>query len=287
MPSKFIWRRKNNIHRQITDGEFRDLIVFLFRSLSLFPIFLILLFLLPFPISFLPLFPFTPFSFFFFSSFSLSPFSTFHFFTFHFSLSPVPIALFPLRFPVALWPFPPFLEWLTDFFLLMINKFVFLLLDIIVNQRFLCPALCLLHDRRYVWQRWRPPNAGRTRSRHAGLRQRDVTTKLRLFPWNLQEVQNGRRDPIKVSSCWPYNNIKVGITWSMSTPYKCRTTIFIYTITWLLCAFSLVVDRDLLKDTHRDGVKSTSYHVSGLVFLFSCPKSSNKSFEFLLEKTNR
>ena len=24
-----------------------------------------------------------------------------------------------------------------------------------------------------------------------------------------------------------------------------------YTITWLLCAFSLVVDRDLLKDTHR------------------------------------
>ena len=27
--------------------------------------------------------------------------------------------------------------------------------------------------------------------------------------------------------------------------------IYIYTITWLLCAFSLVVDRDLLKDTHR------------------------------------
>ena len=25
----------------------------------------------------------------------------------------------------------------------------------------------------------------------------------------------------------------------------------VYTITWLLCAFSLVVDRDLLKDTHR------------------------------------
>ena len=32
-----------------------------------------------------------------------------------------------------------------------------------------------------------------------------------------------------------------------------------YTITWLLCAFSLVVDRDLLKDT--------------IVFLFSCPKN--------------
>ena len=46
-----------------------------------------------------------------------------------------------------------------------------------------------------------------------------------------------------------------------------------YTITWLLCAFSLVVDRNLLKETHTHGVKSTSYHVSGLVFLFSCPKS--------------
>ena len=32
------------------------------------------------------------------------------------------------------------------------------------------------------------------------------------------------------------------------------------------------VDRDLLKDTHTDDVKATPYHVSGLVFLFSCPK---------------
>ena len=31
-----------------------------------------------------------------------------------------------------------------------------------------------------------------------------------------------------------------------------------YTITRLLCAFSLVVDRDLLKNTQTDGVKSTS-----------------------------
>ena len=41
----------------------------------------------------------------------------------------------------------------------------------------------------------------------------------------------------------------------------------------LLCAFSLVVDRDLLKDTHTDGVKSTSDHVSKLVFLFSRPQN--------------
>ena len=43
-----------------------------------------------------------------------------------------------------------------------------------------------------------------------------------------------------------------------------------YTITRLQCTFSLVVDRDLLKYTHTDGVKSTSDHVSRLVFLFSC-----------------
>ena len=30
---------------------------------------------------------------------------------------------------------------------------------------------------------------------------------------------------------------------------------------------------DLLKDTHAGGVKSTPYHVSGLVFLFSCPQN--------------
>ena len=43
----------------------------------------------------------------------------------------------------------------------------------------------------------------------------------------------------------------------------------IYTITWLLCAFSLVVDRDLLNDTpHTDEVKSTPDHFSVLVFHF-------------------
>ena len=56
-----------------------------------------------------------------------------------------------------------------------------------------------------------------------------------------------------------------------------------YTITWLLCAFSLVVDRDLLKDTQR----WRQIHISRLVFLFSCPpKSFYKPFEFLLYKTN-
>ena len=42
-------------------------------------------------------------------------------------------------------------------------------------------------------------------------------------------------------------------------------------ITGLLCAFSLVVDSEILKDTHTADVKSTSDHVSGLVSLFSCP----------------
>ena len=43
-----------------------------------------------------------------------------------------------------------------------------------------------------------------------------------------------------------------------------------FTITWLLCAFSLVVDRDLWKDTHR-WRQIHAIHVSELVFLFSCP----------------
>ena len=50
---------------------------------------------------------------------------------------------------------------------------------------------------------------------------------------------------------------------------------YLYTITWLLCAFSLVVDRDLLKGTHIDGVKSTSDHVSRLLFLFSFPPNTS------------
>ena len=46
-----------------------------------------------------------------------------------------------------------------------------------------------------------------------------------------------------------------------------------------MCALSLMVDRNLLKDTHN----WRQIHVSGLVFLFSCPKKSfNKPFEFLL-----
>ena len=61
-----------------------------------------------------------------------------------------------------------------------------------------------------------------------------------------------------------------------------------YTVTWLLWAFSLVVDRDLLKDTHTDDVKSASDHVSRACFSFFMPlESFNKPFEFLLYKTNR
>ena len=47
-------------------------------------------------------------------------------------------------------------------------------------------------------------------------------------------------------------------------------------------AVSLVVDRELLKETHTDGVKSTLDPV-----IFMPPKSFNKPFEFLLYKTNR
>ena len=56
-----------------------------------------------------------------------------------------------------------------------------------------------------------------------------------------------------------------------SNSYLVLRGTYIYTITWLLCAFSLVVDRDLLKDTHTDDVKSTSDHVSRLYF-FMPPK---------------
>ena len=62
---------------------------------------------------------------------------------------------------------------------------------------------------------------------------------------------------------------------------------FVYTITWLLCAFSLAADRDLLKDTHR----WRQIHVRSrqrTCFSFFMPrKSFNKPFEFLLYKTNR
>ena len=60
----------------------------------------------------------------------------------------------------------------------------------------------------------------------------------------------------------------------------------LYTITWLLCAFSLVVDRDLLKDTHTDGVKSASDHVSGLAFLFSCTKILQLNFHCIKQIDN-
>ena len=53
-----------------------------------------------------------------------------------------------------------------------------------------------------------------------------------------------------------------------------------------MCAFSLVFDRGLLKDTHTDGVKSTSDHISRLVFLFSYPQTFTTPFEFLMHKTN-
>ena len=46
-----------------------------------------------------------------------------------------------------------------------------------------------------------------------------------------------------------------------------------------MCPFSLVVDCDLLKDTHADGVKSTSDHVSRLVFLLSYLRNFSLLFQ--------
>ena len=67
-----------------------------------------------------------------------------------------------------------------------------------------------------------------------------------------------------------------------------RSSSTIYTITRLLCPFSLVVDRDLLKDTHR-WRQTRQITSADLFFLFHAPpKSSNKPWvEFLLYKTNR
>ena len=60
----------------------------------------------------------------------------------------------------------------------------------------------------------------------------------------------------------------------------------LYTIAWLLCAFSLVVDRDILEDTHTDGVRSRQLTSADLFFFFHAPKIF-QPFEFLLYKTNR
>ena len=73
-----------------------------------------------------------------------------------------------------------------------------------------------------------------------------------LEPWNI---------------CLIYGEGKEGPV----TPQRVLCMIF-YTITWLLCAFSLVVDHNLLQDTHRDDVKSTS---ADLFFFFHVPKSLN------------
>ena len=57
----------------------------------------------------------------------------------------------------------------------------------------------------------------------------------------------------------------------------------LYTITWLLCAFSLVVHRDLLKDAHR---WSWNPRQRTCLSFFIPLKSFNKPFEFLLYETN-
>ena len=60
--------------------------------------------------------------------------------------------------------------------------------------------------------------------------------------------------------------------------FKTTTATCYYTITRLLCAFSLVVDRDLLKDTHTDDVKSTSADL--FVFFHAAQNSSINHLNF-------
>ena len=60
---------------------------------------------------------------------------------------------------------------------------------------------------------------------------------------------------------------------------------FLYNNVTSVCIFIGCWPWSIKGHTHTDGVKSTSDHVSRLVFLFSCPqKSFNKPFEFLLYK---
>ena len=85
----------------------------------------------------------------------------------------------------------------------------------------------------------------------------------------------------------PSSSTRVISTFNRPHTYKATSNIRVYTITGLLCAFSLVVDRDLLKDTH----KWHQIHVISrqqTCFSFFMPqKFFNKPFEFLLYKTNR
>ena len=61
--------------------------------------------------------------------------------------------------------------------------------------------------------------------------------------------------------------------------------IYIYKITWLLWAFSLVVDRDQLKDTHRWRQNHVRLRQQTCFSFFMPQKSFNKPFDFLLYKT--
>ena len=59
---------------------------------------------------------------------------------------------------------------------------------------------------------------------------------------------------------------------AVETSLRQKEAIEIYTITWLLCAFSLVVDRDLLEDTHTH-ITVPRHITSADLFFFLFPKS--------------
>ena len=54
---------------------------------------------------------------------------------------------------------------------------------------------------------------------------------------------------------------------------KKRHIFCVWPLTWLLCAFSLVVDHDLLKDTHTDNVKSMPDPRQQTYFSFFMPQN--------------
>ena len=67
---------------------------------------------------------------------------------------------------------------------------------------------------------------------------------------------------------------KIVATYSMLTSqqYNLYTKMFYYILYNNVTSVCIFIGFLLWSITHTDGVKSTPYHVSGLVFLFSCPK---------------
>ena len=94
-----------------------------------------------------------------------------------------------------------------------------------------------------------------------------------------------------ISQFHPENNLKIHLMCKreqrgiFAITITITQTITVYTTTWLLRAFLLVVD--LLKDTHRWRQIHVRSRQQTCFSFFMPPKSFNKPFEFLLYETNR